>query len=108
MGVAAGAILGGALLGFGAAAMSGGKQDMPNYNSTFNTATPNAPTTVPTMPQAPTVPKEEGDKPSDDMLAAQEAERKKRAAEAEKNKTNVTGGMGLTTPATVQRKTLLG
>lgn len=100
----AGALIGGALLG--ATLMKGGSSSTPTYSNSSQIAYQNAVSTMPETPDAPVSP-DDGTK-SDAILAAEEEERKKRAAEAEANKTNFTGGLGLTTPANIQRKTLLG
>ena len=103
MGMAA-TVIGGALAGLGVA-LFGKKSKGPStggMQSDFGNVVASAPQT----PQAPIVP-ETGQK-SDSMLAAEEEERKRRLAEAEANETNYSGGLGVTTPANVGRKTLLG
>lgn len=105
MGVAA-AVVGGALLGLGASKLMNKNKGLSSYdsgssNNLYNTAAES----VPTMPESP-VTSDGG--ASDAMLAAEEEQRKKLAAQAEQNKTNFTGGLGLTDSASVQRKTLLG
>lgn len=106
MGAPVGWALGGALLG----ALFGNSQNNSQSSST-QSYTPiqfqqNSP--IATMPQAPEAPSAEDGSKTEAMLTAEEEERKKRAAEAEANRTNYTGGLGLTSAANINRKTLLG
>lgn len=105
MGVA-GALVGGALLGMGLSSMGNRNQSSSANTYTNSIAYENTPAaTVPVAPEAPTA--EDGSK-SDAVLAAEEEERKRRAAEAEANKTNYTSGLGVTTPANIGKNSLLG
>lgn len=101
------AIIGGAVLGLGASKLFGGGGKTQDYSSSLINYQ-NAAASMPKTPEAPTTPTADGEKKSAAMTAAEEEEKKRRAAEAEANKTNHTGGLGITTPASVQRKTLLG
>lgn len=104
-----GALIGGALLGLGVTALGGGLGKS-SYGSMASSASSyqNAASTMPAMPETPVAPDDDSAAKNESMLAAEEEERKKRLAAAEANKTSVTGGLGVTTPANVQRKTLLG
>ena len=70
-----------------------------NYSSTILQEAPVAPAAAPEA--------EDGLKTAA-VLAAEEEEKRKRAEIAEMNKTNYTGGLGMTTAANNQRKQLLG
>jgi hypothetical protein len=102
--------LGGALLGLGASAMMGAGKSKSQYSSMLDSRSDyeSAAQAMPAMPETPAAPDDGGAAKNESMLAAEEEERRKRAAAAAANAVNVTGGLGLTTPANVQRKTLLG
>ncbi|MCC8108770.1 MAG: hypothetical protein LIQ30_06930 [Planctomycetes bacterium] len=105
MGVAT-ALIGGAMLGLGISSL-GNRNRAPSYSpSQINYQSPAA--TLPTLPEAPVEPTDDGAKKSDAILAAEEEERKRRAAEAAANRTNHTSGLGIIASANVDRKTLLG
>ena len=106
MGMTAG-LIGGAILGLGSMFLGNKKSKTPEYSSSLINYQ-NAAASAPVTPEAPTTPTVDGEKKSEAMRLAEEEEKKKRAAEAEANKTNYTSGLGVTTPANVQRKTLLG
>lgn len=106
MGVMA-AVLGGALLGVGMASKMGKQKKEVDYGQ-VNQAFNNTVSTVPQAPQIPILPTDNGNQKSNDMLLAEEEERKRRLAEAEANKTNHTSGLGVTGDAAIGRKTLLG
>lgn len=106
MGVPA-ALIGGALLGLGLSRMGSSSQQSysGSYGSGIQYQNQNPIATVPAAPEAPVA--DDGTK-SDAVLAAEEEERKRRAAEAEANRTNFTGGLGLSTTPSLDKKSLLG
>lgn len=107
MGVPA-ALIGGALLGLTlSGSMSKGASSYSSYNSGGNIQYQQE-NPVATMPEAPEAPVNEDGGKSEAMLAAEEEERKRRAAEAEANRTNFTGGLGLTSTPSLGKNTLLG
>lgn len=103
-----GALIGGALLGLGVSALTSGGNQNYGYQQPNQINYQNQINSIPTAPEAPVSPTEDNASKSAAMLEAEEEERRKRAAEAEANRTNFTGGLGVSSPATVQRKTLLG
>ena len=98
----------GAALGLGVSALTSGGNQNYGYSMPNTINYQNQIATIPTAPEAPVSPADDNAAKSAAMLEAEEEEKKRRAAEAEANKTNFTGGLGVSTPATVQRKTLLG
>lgn len=102
-----GALIGGMLVGSALGLF--GSRNQTDYSSMFSPTPILNAAPVPTAPQAPTVTNSDGSaQKSASILQAEDEERKRMAAEKEANKTNFTGGLGLTSPANVQRKTLLG
>lgn len=101
-------VLLGAALGLGVSALTSGGSQNYGYTAPNTINYLDQIATVPTAPEAPVSPADDNAAKSAAMLEAEEEEKKRRAAEAEANKTNFTGGLGVSTPATVQRKTLLG
>ncbi|MCD8349615.1 MAG: hypothetical protein LUC93_03290 [Planctomycetaceae bacterium] len=103
MGVPA-ALIGGALLG----TLLGGKGNSGGYDTSFNSGGINYQSPAAAIPEAPEAPANDDGSKSDSVLAAEEDERKRRAAEQEANRTNFTSGLGLTSSANINRKSLLG
>lgn len=101
-------VLLGAALGLGVSALSSGGSQNYGYQMPNTINYQNQIATIPTAPEAPVSPDTGDAAKTAAMLEAEEEEKRRLAAEAEANKTNFTGGLGVSTPASIQRKTLLG
>lgn len=107
MGVPA-ALIGGALLG-----MFLGNRNQSNSSANYSSGYSSGPTSymetpAGALPAAPEAPLTEDGSKSESIIAAEEEEKAKRAAESEANQTKYTGGLGLSSTPTIGKNTLLG
>ncbi|MDR3077725.1 MAG: hypothetical protein LBV15_03055 [Planctomycetota bacterium] len=95
--------LGAALVGAALGLFASKKAKAPDYSSLFASQAQ-----APAAPPAPAPPETPEGGKSAAVLAAEEAEKRRRLADKAANQTNFTGGLGLTGGASVERKSLLG